>query len=199
MFLIIHGYGADEKDLFSLVKDLPADFFVISLQALHPLAFGGFAWYAMDFSGERPTVDLPQAIQARKKITSFIDEAVVHYQLDKNRVWLCGFSQGAILSYAIALHHPKKVSKVIVLSGFPHKNLLPKEVKRVDYTHLNFFVSHGKEDLIIPIAWARQGPIIFDHYKIPYLYKEYEAGHGLNASNYGDLMQWIKVIFKKKE
>ncbi|XCI75454.1 MAG: alpha/beta fold hydrolase [Flavobacteriales bacterium] len=192
MFLIIHGYGADEKDLFFLAKELPANFFVVSLQALHPLAFGGFAWYAIDFSGEKPAADLPQAIQARKKITSFINEAVVHYKLDKDHVWLCGFSQGAILSYAIALHHPEKVSKVIALSGFPHKDLLPKEDRGNDHTQLDFFISHGKEDLIIPITWARQGPIVLDHYKIPYLYKEYEAGHGLNKFNYEALMQWIK-------
>ncbi|XOD66800.1 MAG: alpha/beta hydrolase [Flavobacteriales bacterium Tduv] len=192
LFLIIHGYGADEKDLFSFAKDLPACFFVISLQAPHPLPFGGFAWYAIEFSEKGPSANITQAVEAREKITSFIDEATEHYHLSKNDVWLFGFSQGSILSYAIALYHPEKVKKVIALSGFPHKDLLPGEVKTIA-TSLDFFVSHGRKDTIIPIELARKGPALLDRNKIPFFYKEYDAGHRLNASNYEDMMQWIKA------
>lgn len=192
LFLIIHGYGADEKDLFCFAKDLPKDFFVISLQGSHPLSFGGFTWYAIEFSKEGPFANITEAVEAREKITSFIDEASAHYHLNENDVWLCGFSQGAILSYSIALCYPEKVKKVIALSGFPYKDLLPEEIRAIS-TPLDFFVSHGKEDAIVPIELARKGPALLEQNKIPFFYKEYDAGHGLKASNYEDMIKWIRT------
>jgi phospholipase/carboxylesterase len=51
-------------------------------------------------------------------IAGFIDELILNYSIDAKAVSLLGFSQGAILSYAIALSHPEKISKVIALSGY---------------------------------------------------------------------------------
>jgi phospholipase/carboxylesterase len=47
-------------------------------------------------------------------IAGFIDELILNYSIDAKAVSLLGFSQGAILSYAIVLSHPEKISKVIV-------------------------------------------------------------------------------------
>lgn len=191
LFLIIHGYGSNEKDLFFISKDLPEDFFVISLQALYPLEFGGFAWYDIDFSKKNLSINIEQAIKSREKIVSFIEEAIKYYHLNENDIWICGFSQGAILNYSISFYYPEKINKVIILSGFPHENLLPKVIKKSNNL-LNFFISHGKYDNIIPIEIAKKGPDLLKYYKISYSYKEYDSEHKLNASNYEDLIQWIK-------
>jgi phospholipase/carboxylesterase len=52
-------------------------------------------------------------------------------------VSLLGFSQGAILSYAIALSHPEKISKVIALSGYLNEEIIEENYRNNDFSKLN--------------------------------------------------------------
>ncbi|WP_185862174.1 alpha/beta hydrolase [Blattabacterium cuenoti] len=192
LFLMIHGYGSNENDLFFLQKNIPNNFFIISIQGLYTIGEKKYSWYDIDFSDEKKFINILQAKNTIQKISFFIDEAIKNYQLKKNKVWLCGFSQGAILSYAIAFKKPKKIKKVIALSGYLENNLLPKEINSSIYTDLEFFISHGKYDTIIPITKAKQGLKFLKKNKIFYSYKEYESGHTLNNLNLQDLVNWIK-------
>ncbi|WGH27798.1 MAG: phospholipase [Candidatus Bostrichicola ureolyticus] len=194
LFLFLHGYGGNENDFFSFTtsNELPPYFFFISLRALHNLNDNtGFCWYNINLSNIK-IYNISQALKSIKEIIKFISEAILYYDLNKNKIWLCGFSQGAILSYAVAFHYPEIVKNIIILSGFPDKNLLPKTtIKKENYKTLDFFISHGKNDAIIPIELAKTGTILLDNYNINYLYKEYESEHNLNMDNYYDLTKWI--------
>lgn len=192
LFLLIHGYGSNEKNLFPFASSLPTYAFIISLQALHKLDYESFAWYEISFFEGKKNFNLAQALESSERISKFVDEAIHYYNLDKENVWLCGFSQGAILSYSVALNHPKKVKNILALSGFFQKEfLINAEKENKNYEHLNFFISHGLQDQIIPIEWARSGKKNLDHYKVSYLYKEYEMGHEISEENYNDLLNWI--------
>jgi phospholipase/carboxylesterase len=46
-------------------------------------------------------------------------------------------SQGAILSYAIALSHPEKISKVIALSGYLNEEIIEENYRNNDFSKLN--------------------------------------------------------------
>ena len=48
-----------------------------------------------------------------KKGDAIIDEAIENYPVNKENVTLLGFSQGTILSYAVALSYPNKISNII--------------------------------------------------------------------------------------
>ncbi|WP_185858564.1 alpha/beta hydrolase [Blattabacterium cuenoti] len=193
LFLMIHGYGSNEKDLFSFQEDLPKNFFIISLQGFYSMGKEKYSWYDIDFSNKEKFINISQARKVVQQISFFIDEAIEEYKLEKNKVWLCGFSQGAILSYAIALKKPNKIKKVIALSGYLEKNILPEKINSNIYSDLEFFISHGKYDTIIPIDMVKRGLKFLQKYRILSLhYKEYESGHTLNKLNYIDLMNWIK-------
>ncbi|AGW86339.1 Phospholipase/Carboxylesterase [Blattabacterium sp. (Nauphoeta cinerea)] len=191
LFLMIHGYGSNEKDLFSFKKDLPEDFFIISIQGFYSIETGKYSWYDIDFDNEKKFINITQAKKTIDKISFFIHEAIKEYKLKKNPVWICGFSQGAILSYAIALKNSDKIKKVIALSGYLENSLFPKKINH--YTDLEFFISHGKYDTIIPVDWVKKGLKFLKQKKVLSLfYKEYESGHTLNDTNYQDLINWIK-------
>ncbi|WP_185853376.1 alpha/beta hydrolase [Blattabacterium cuenoti] len=193
LFLMIHGYGSNERDLFFLKKDLPENFFIISIQGIYSIGIDKYSWYDIDFSNEKKFINILQAQKTIEKISFFIDEAIQEYQLKENQVWLCGFSQGAILSYVLALKKPNKIKKVIALSGYLEKSLLPEKMNTNLYTDLEFFISHGKYDTVIPLNWTKRGLKFLKKKKILSLhYKEYESGHTLNSLNYQDLMNWIK-------
>lgn len=192
LILLIHGYGSNEEDLFSFADDLPDEFHVISVRALFTLSFGMYGWYEIDFVNMQKFNNIPQGIESRNKLMKFIDEIVKLENLDAGNIWLCGFSQGAILSYGIALNHPEKVKFVACLSGYPEKDFIGEIDQNKDYSNLDFFISHGTEDAVIPIEWARMGKPLLDDLKIKNEYHEYRAGHGIAPQNYYDLMSWMK-------
>ncbi|WP_341658647.1 phospholipase [Blattabacterium cuenoti] len=190
LFLMIHGYGSNEKDLFSFQKDIPENFFIISIQGFYSIRTNKYSWYDIDFDNKNKFINIIQAKKTIEKISFFIHEAIEEYKLKKNPVWICGFSQGAILSYAIALKNSDKIKKVIALSGYLENRILPKQINH--NSDLEFFISHGKYDPIIPVNWSKKGLKFLKEKKILFFYKEYESGHTLNHLNYQDLINWIK-------
>ena len=112
LLIMLHGYGSDENDLFSFASELPQELFIISVRAPYPMKPYGNAWYAINFDAvQGKWSDNDQAKESRDLIAKFIDEATKTYPVNKNNVSLLGFSQGTILSYAVALTYPEKIRK----------------------------------------------------------------------------------------
>ncbi|MGM5629408.1 alpha/beta hydrolase-fold protein [Apibacter raozihei] len=192
LILLLHGYGSNEQDLFSFAEELPDDAYVISLRAVRETPMGGFSWYDLDFSGGARMTDVQQAVESQEIIIQFITQVHEKFPFDKNSITLLGFSQGAILSFSLALHHPQTFKKVLCLSGYPDPELLKDIDMGTDFSQLEFFISHGKEDPVIPIQWARQFKPICEELDLDFEYHEYEQGHGINAENYYDLLNFLQ-------
>lgn len=189
---LFHGYGSNKEDLFSFANELPEDYCIISAQAPYTLEPYGFAWYAINFDAEKGKwTNDDQAIKSRDAIANFIDEACEAFNLDTNNVTIVGFSQGSILSFAVALTYPSKIKNVIALSGYIHPNIIDKKTDLKAYKHLNIFASHGQVDQVIPLAWAQQIPEYLNSCNIPVTFKEYPVGHGVNPQNFYDFKSWL--------
>ena len=193
LLIMLHGYGSNEQDLFSFAKELPAEFLIISARAPLSLGFGSFAWYSINFEANSENFsDLEEAKKALGLIDQFIDEIIDVYKPDEKRIFLMGFSQGTILSIAYALNHPGKVQHVLALSGYVNRKLLRTPMETSSYSNLDFFVSHGSDDQVIPVDWARRTPGFLEKLKIDHLYKEYPVGHGVAPQNFFDMLSWIR-------
>lgn len=195
LFLLIHGYGSNEEDLMSFAQDLPAEAYVVSVRAPFSIMYGGYAWYAIDFVNNEKFMDIDQALESRKLLVDFIDSYTTQKEIDADNVWLAGFSQGAILTYAIALNNPDKVKHALILSGYPEQRIIGDLPKDKDYSGLSFFVSHGVEDVVLPIEWGRDGEQLLKDLSIKHEYHEYRSGHGIHPQNYHDMLAWI-ALFK---
>ena len=193
LLIMLHGYGSNEQDLFSFADELPDDLLVISAKAPLSLGFGSYAWYTIHFDSSDASKfsDIPEAKEALSKIDQFIDEIIEKYKVNTNNVFLFGFSQGTILSTAFALNHPDKVNHVIALSGYVNPELLAKGFEEQDFSNLDFFVSHGSVDQVIPVEWARKTPAFLNNLSIKNTYQEYQVGHGVAPQNFHDLNTWI--------
>jgi len=193
LLIMCHGYGSDENDLFSFASELPEELFIISLRAPYPMQPYGNAWYAINFDAvQGKWSDNEQAKESVDAISQFIDYAVNTYPVNPKNVTLLGFSQGTILSCAVALNYPKKVKNIVALSGYLNKEILPETVENSEVSHLNFFCSHGSVDQVIPADWARQTPGFLDALGINHVYKEYPVGHGVAPQNFYDFKDWLK-------
>ena len=192
LLIMFHGYGSDENDLFSFASELPEELFIISVKAPYPMQPYGNAWYAINFDADKGKwSDNEQAIMSRDLISKFIDEAIATYPVNKNNVTLLGFSQGTILSYAVALTYPEKVKNIIALSGYINKDIIPEDYETRDYSSLDFYCSHGSVDQVIPVDWARQTPSFLDSLNIKHKYSEFPVRHGVAPQNFYELKDWL--------
>jgi phospholipase/carboxylesterase len=194
VIIMLHGYGSDANDLFSFSSELPEEYYVISAQAPYPLPPYGNAWYAINFdnSGGKFSDDV-QAVESRGKILKFIDEVIENYPVDPTNVTLLGFSQGSILSYAVALSHPEKVKNVIALSGYINEDILKAGYENNNFSKLSIYASHGSQDQVIPVSWARRNPEILKRLNIDHKYSEFPVGHGVAPQNFMEVLQWLKA------
>lgn len=192
LLLLLHGYGSNEADLFSFAPELPDEYYIISARAPYDLQYGSYAWYAINFDADQNKFsDNDQARISRDLISNFIDELVANYPIDVNDVNLLGFSQGSILSYAVALSYPEKINKVIAMSGYVNLDIVTDDYLKNNLSKLKVFASHGTVDQVIPIEWARKTPGILEKLGIAITYKEYPVGHGVAPQNFYDLKNWL--------
>lgn len=193
LLILLHGYGSDENDLFSFAAEFPEDLFIISVKAPYPMQPYGNAWYAINFDEDKGKwSDNEQAKASRDLIATFIDEAIAKYPVNKNNVTLLGFSQGSILSYAVALTYPEKFKNIIALSGYINKDIFPEDIEHRDYSNLDFYCSHGSADQVIPVNWARLTPPFLDSLKIKHQYSEFPVGHGVAPQNFYEFKDWLE-------
>lgn len=198
LLLMLHGYGSDEKDLFSFADELPEELFVVSAKAPYPLQPYGHAWYSISFDREDGKFnDTDQAKSSIELIAKFIDELVENFRLDGQQVTVLGFSQGAILGYALAFKYPKKIKNLIALSGYIDRDLLPINNSEQNYQHLQVYASHGSADQVIPVEWARKTPALLDQFQIKNRYSEFPVGHGVAPQNFFELKDWLIQQLKK--
>jgi len=192
LLLLLHGYGSNEEDLFSFAEELPKNCFIISARAPIAMQPYGNAWYhiSIDPDGVKSS-DNDGARQSRDLIARFIDEAIETYDLDKHNVTLLGFSQGTILSYAVALTYPEKIKNVIGLSGYINEDII--ELKsNPSYAHLNVYNSHGTVDQVIPIDAARKTPPYLEKVGINSTLSEFPVGHGVHPTNFYEFKKWLE-------
>lgn len=191
LLVLLHGYGSNEMDLFSFAEELPKELLIVSLRAPFELGYNSYAWYAINLDSENNKFsDIVQAKKSISKIAATIEELKSKYDTDPNNSFLLGFSQGAILSYALSFHVPNAIQHVIALSGFLHTELLPENLDPNFKT--DYYISHGSVDQVIPVDWARKAPKFLSSINLQNTYQEYPVGHGVNPENFFSFKKWIE-------
>lgn len=192
ILILLHGYGSNEEDLFSFASELPEEYYIISVRAPYDMMYGSYAWYAINFDAdENKFSDINQAQQSRDLIANLIDELIENYPIDSKKVTLIGFSQGCILSYAVALSYPEKVQRVIAMSGYFNAEIAVEGFAQNDFSNLKIFASHGSVDQVVPVDWARKAAPALQQLGIDIVYKEYPVGHGVAPQNFFDFRNWL--------
>jgi phospholipase/carboxylesterase len=192
LLLLLHGYGSNEQDLFSFAAELPEEYYIVSARAPYNLQYGSYAWYAINFDADQNKFsDNNQARISRDLIANFIDELIDNFPIDTRNVTLIGFSQGTILSYAVALSYPEKVQRVVAMSGYINPEILEDNYLKNLFSNLKVFASHGTADQVIPVEWGRKAKPFLENLGIETTYKEYPVGHGVSPQNFYDFKNWL--------
>ena len=192
LLLLLHGYGSNEDDLFAFAQYLHPSLLVVSLRAPHVLPMKGYAWYSIHFDAEQGKwSDDEEAIVSRKLVLQFLDELIKIHLYDKSQVHLLGFSQGAILSYALGLTYPKRFSSVTALSGYLNENItqfpLPKDAPVL-------YAAHGSLDVVVPYDWGQRSAELLKQMGFEIQFESFSVGHTVEPEGFYKLLEWQNAI-----
>lgn len=192
LLVLLHGVGSNERDLFSLTSQLDPRFLAISVRAPMTLGRDSYGWYQVQFTPTGPVIDLEQTEAARVELLRFLDELVEAYPVDRDRVYLMGFSQGCAMSLSAALTAPQKVAGVVGMSG----RLLPGVPERMASEDalrgLPMLVVHGTEDTVLPIAFGREIRDALQKVPVDLTYQEYRMGHHVSPESLHTVKNWLQ-------
>lgn len=191
LLLLLHGVGSHEGDLIQLATYLDRRFFIVSARAPVTLAPGMYAWFEVQLDPVRPIINPQQAESSRKRLITFIDEAVNAYDLDPARAYLMGFSQGAIISLSVALTRPEKVAGVVAMSGRVLPEIAPLIAPPEALTGLQIFVAHGTDDRVLPIHHGRAARDLLQRLPVALTYREHVMGHQVSEESLTEIAAWL--------
>jgi phospholipase/carboxylesterase len=192
VIILMHGIGSNEKDLFSFASQLPDSFLIISLRAPIILSNDSYAWYHLNYEKGKPISNKIEAEQSRKLIIEFINQLNNKHAYDNKRVYLCGFSQGSIMTYSVGLTTPDKIKGIAILSGRLLEDIKPKIASKENLKRLRVFISHGSNDGVINVSSAREANTYLKKLGINPTYQEYPEDHTISNAMFNDLLLWLK-------
>jgi len=192
MVVLLHGYGSDEKDLFALRTFCPKNDVIVSARAPYPIQGGGYKWYEMTNVNGVHDGNASQLANSRALIDKFITQVSSAYHADPARIYLMGFSQGAIMSYRVGLTNPALLKGIGVLSGTIYPSLKPMVKNNRALKQLSIFIAHGEADERISFA---DGKAANEYLKTlglkPSFHSYAEMGHTISRDVLADLIQWL--------
>jgi phospholipase/carboxylesterase len=196
VIILMHGYGSNEKDLFSFAKYFPEGTTIVCPRAPITYSPTSFAWYDIEFKADgNHQRNLEQGLASAATIERFVTSIKKQYSITGTTV-VGGFSQGAIMSINLAINNPKLINGVIGLSGtLLHENLKPNESLKSEYCKLKVFYGHGIKDELLSIKHGRFCKKLLNNAGVQLTYKEYPIQHSISQQEVQDLMLWYMTNF----
>ena len=191
LLLLLHGVGSNEEDLFAFAPYLDKRFLVVSARAPVALDYGGYGWFRIDFTPRGMAADLEQAKRSLGMLPGFVDGLVETYGADARRVYLAGFSQGAMMSLALLLTSPEKVAGVVAMSGRLPRQAVGREPDLESLRGKPVMVTHGLYDAVLPVEQGREARDYLEGLPVELTYREYPTGHEVSAECLGDVTAWL--------
>jgi phospholipase/carboxylesterase len=134
--------------------------------------------------------------RAAKQNADLIDHLLKKKPVRGRPIFL-GFSQGGMISFAMALHHPENIGLVIPISGLLPVPLWLKEKNR-EVTYPKVRVLHGGRDSLVPIEPSRKAVAHLSSQGFDVKLMEYpEASHTITLAMRKELFRLIEEATKE--
>ena len=183
VLLLIHGWTGDEKSMWVFSHRLSSSFWKIAPRGPVQAPDGGFGWHTV--TSEQP-IQLSDFRQSAAGLLERLDHWASSNHVDARQVNLLGFSQGAMLVYAINLLFPERVGLSGALAGYMPSHWINSD----SASHLagkSFYLAHGTLDETIPVAYARETARRLESAGARVNFCEAPVGHKLSANCLNDL------------
>lgn len=197
ILFLMHGFGSDEQDLLPLADSLPPELLVISLRAPYLNQSGGYRWYEGTRRDGRIDGNGAQIAISRAAVEASIARLTAQYHADPKRIFVGGFSQGAIMTYALTLSHPDRYRGGIVMSGALLPAIAATLDPGLDRTHIEMFIGHGSADQTVPFAYADEAAMQLRAWRVPLKFERYPGqGHSVSDAEMADISSWLAPLLR---
>ncbi|HEY7016860.1 MAG TPA: hypothetical protein VH297_00205 [Gaiellaceae bacterium] len=189
LLVLFHGRGADEHDLVPLLDLLDPERRLLGVTPRGPLSLppGGAHWYAVQQIGyPDPGTFLPTYEAA----AGWLDGLAAEHGIGPERIVLGGFSQGAVMTYALGLGQGRpRPAALVCLSGF--MPTVPGFELDLEPPLPPIAIGHGTLDQVISVEWSRQARQALEAAGADVLYREYQLPHAVDPRFLAELAPWI--------
>ena len=152
--VLLHGRGTDETDLAPLLDELDPQGRLVGVTLRAPLRLGpsGYHWYIVRELGYP---DPASFLYTYGRVTGWLDELPVSTGVPLEATVLGGFSQGAVMAYALGLGLARpSLAALVALSGFiPQAPGLSLDLP--GHRNVPVAIGHGSLDRVIPVEFGR--------------------------------------------
>ena len=189
LVVMVHGWAGDESVTWVFKQTIPPEAAIITPRAPLQLPEKGFAWF--QYQDKSDFVPDPKTLtEGLHRLEQFLRSLPALYPVDPARLILLAFSQGAMISNALALTHPELVKGVVSLAGgLPQAPELLQS--STPLAGLPVFIAHGTRDETVPLSAAQQTRDIYSRLGAAVTYREYDAAHKMSSQGMKDLKQWL--------
>ena len=192
--VLLHGRGADERDLLPLIDILDPERRLLGATARGPLSLppGGAHWYVVRQVGYPD----PETFHSTfPTLSNWLDELLAEHGIPPERTVLGGFSQGSVMSYALGLgaRRPRPAG-ILALSGF----LPTVEGFDLDWGNaagLPVAIGHGTHDPVISVEFGREARDRLADAGADVRYEESPLPHTIDPRFVATLREWLRALF----
>ena len=196
LLLLVHGYGADERDLGGVVPYLDPEGRFLAVLPRGPVAAPpGFAWFDLDNVHAGPVTDATFTA-ALDELDDLLDTVCTEHDLARSEAVVGGFSQGGVLALALALRRSERAHPAGVLAFSAY---LP-DVEGIDLDwdaaeSIPVLVQHGTDDPLIPVdAGGRALARALIERGVPTTYAEFPMGHSVAVAGLEQAHEWLLAV-----
>ncbi|MEX0968781.1 MAG: dienelactone hydrolase family protein [Bacteroidia bacterium] len=183
--IMLHGRGADARDILSLIRYLTTDDYYI----VAPEATGG-AWYPHGFMAP-----LPQNEPWLGSALDFINEIIMNINkagIPAEKIVLLGFSQGACLALEFAARNARKWRGVVAFTGGLIGEKIDRQQHKGDFEGTKIFIGNSDNDPHVPLTRSQDSSDILKQMGAIVTLKVYPGmPHTINEDEINEVNQMI--------
>lgn len=200
LVIFLHGYGANGENLIGLApefKRILPDAHFISPNAIQDFEGGfpnAFQWFSLYGGIERKSLDsISGDIKNSNKILAdFISDQLTRFNLAADKLFLVGFSQGAMMAIYQGLIAKEKPAGVIAYSG---RVILPEMLGAQTISKPDICLIHGEADSVVPFTNFLEGKEILHENKIPFeAFSFAHLDHSIDFNGVKTAQKFIKKL-----
>jgi phospholipase/carboxylesterase len=189
--VLMHGRGTSERDLWPLLDVFDPDRRLIGLAPGGPLLLepGGRHWYAVRRVGHPD----PESFHASmRRLGPWIDAIPDELGVPPERTVLGGFSQGAVMAYALGLGRGRPTpAGILALSGFiPTVEGFELDVH--GHRGVRVAIGHGTNDPVIGVEWGQAARDALVRAGVDVTYRESPVAHTLDPRELPTFTAWVR-------
>jgi phospholipase/carboxylesterase len=188
--VLLHGRGTSEHDLVPLLDVFDPERRLVGLTPGGPLhvAPGGRHWYSV----RRIGFPEPETFRSGfEQLSGWVDAIASELGVPLERTILGGFSQGAVMAYALSLVEGRPApAGILALSGFsPTVDGYPIDLEGREGLPVAIF--HGAHDPVIGVEWGRSAREALEAAGAAVTYREAPVPHTLDPRELPVYTEWV--------